>query len=156
MALPALIFIPQQLGPIELTLSAHYADGGYATQTYHLNVIPAATNVSRFLLNSAPRIPLVLDGVAQDQTYWLAPRINYKTLQFPIYLANSKQLTFRVEQSGGASVVKVDPDGMIHALNPGTATITGNFDGVVNSVVVTVYPKNRAPAGYIFHKTPEL
>ena len=51
-------------------------------------------------------------------------------------------------------MVEVDPDGKIHGLNPGVATVTGTFDGVAGKVVVTVYPKDKAPAGYIVHHKP--
>ena len=149
-----LTIVPQQVGPLDLILSANYADGGYATQTYHLDVVASGKDVKQFLLNVAPRIPLVLDDAPEDRTFWLAPRVTYTTLKYPIHLANSKQISFNVQQSGTAPVVKVDPDGKIHGLNPGTATITGTFDGVASKVIVTVYPKDKAPAGYIFHHKP--
>jgi len=44
----------------------------------------------------------------------------------------------------------VDPgsNGMVHGLRPGKAKITGDFDGVQDSIVVSVYTRENAPVGY--------
>ena len=57
-------------------------------------------------------------------------------------------IKFTVMQPPGDPVMLLDANGMVHGLRPGKATIIGDFDGVKDQVVVTVYAKESAPSGY--------
>ncbi len=72
----------------------------------------------------------------------------YKQLDYPIYLTDSKQIKFTVEQPDYDPVIRLDSNGMVHALRPGLAKVTADFGGMQDSVVVHVYTKEHAPIGY--------
>ena len=69
-------------------------------------------------------------------------------MKFPILLDDLTTTKLSVEQNEDDPVIRVDPNGLVHALREGTAVIVGNFDGVIDRVKVTVYDKDDAPAGY--------
>jgi hypothetical protein len=91
---------------------------------------------------------LVLEDEEKDREQLLRPMVNYDGARFPIYLDDSSQIKLSVEQDEGNPVIRVDKDGMVHALNEGNAFLTGDFDGVIDRIQVTVYGKEDAPAGY--------
>jgi DNA modification methylase len=93
-------------------------------------------------------LPIVLEDKDEDRQWWLEPEVYYNQLDYPIYLSDSSQIKFTVEQSENSPVIRLDSNGMVHGLRPGKAKIIASFDGVVDTVVVTVYTTESAPAGY--------
>jgi hypothetical protein len=140
---------PLGTGTIRLRIAALFADGGLARQEYELNVAPSSRGLESFELNRGFRtLPLVLEDNEEDRQAYLFPRVKYAGLNHPIYLDNSEALRLTVDQPEDDPVIEVEPSGLIRALRPGRATVTGDFDGVKDSVRVTVYPAESAPESY--------
>lgn len=141
--------IPLKIGSIKLRISALFADGGLAQQEYRINVIPSAQGLRQFDLNRGFKaLALVLEDREEDRQTFLFPRVQYDGIDYPIYLSDSEQLKLAVDQPEDDPVIRVDSNGLVHALRPGTAVITGDFDGVRDSIRVDVYSQEDAPAGY--------
>jgi hypothetical protein len=139
---------PLQVGTVDVEVQVLFADGGISHQSYQLNVVPSSKGVRKFYLNQGfPALPIVLEDKDEDRQAWLSPEVYYDQLDYPIYLTDSTQIKFTVEQPGDP-IISVDSNGLVHGLRPGRATITGDFDGVQDSVVVDVYTKEEAPVGY--------
>lgn len=140
---------PLALGSLTLRVSVLFADGGLATRDLQLNVVPSAQGLASFDLNKGFKVlALVLDDREQDRQAYLFPEVQFKRLRDPVYLDDCDQLHLAVDQPEDDPVIQVDPTGLVHALRPGTAVITGNFDGVRDSIKVTVYSQEDAPPGY--------
>lgn len=91
---------------------------------------------------------IVLEDRVEERESWLSPEVYYDQLDYPIYLKDSKQIKFTIEQLDGDPVISLDANGMVHGLRPGRATIIADFDGKQDTLVVDVYTKENAPAGY--------
>jgi hypothetical protein len=140
---------PLALGTVNLRVSALFADGGLAEGDYALNVVPSAQGMKQFDLNKGFKVlALVMEDREEGRQAYLFPEVQYRNLEFPVYLNSSERLSLSVDQPEDDPVVRVDPDGLVHALRPGTAVITGDFAGVKDSIHVTVYEPENAPAGY--------
>jgi hypothetical protein len=140
---------PLALGSITLRVSVLFADGGLATRDFHLNVVPSAQGLEQFDLNKGFKVlALVLDDREQDRQAYLFPEAQYKGLQDPVYLDGSDLLHLTVDQPEDDPVIQVDPNGLIRALRPGNAIISGHLDGVQDSIKVIVYSQEEAPPGY--------
>lgn len=145
----AIQIVPAQLGPLTVDIAAVYSDNGTVTQKLHLNVVPNAQGLKTFSLDQGTHhIPLVLEDAEQDRQISLNPTLLYNDLRDEISLDDAKHIKLTVEQDESAPVVRVDSDGLVHALREGDAVITGNFDGAIDKVTVHVYTKEKAPAGY--------
>jgi hypothetical protein len=141
--------IPLQLGQVDLDLFVAFADGGISRTSYSLNVVPSAKGLKKFSLNHGSNaVAVVLDDENEDREVWLAPEVYYDGLDFPIFVNDSTGIKFTVKQSESDPVILLDRDGMVHGLRPGKATITADFDGIRDSLMVEVYTKDTAPVGY--------
>lgn len=141
--------IPLGAGKLKLGIMASFADGGIAKNDYTLEVAPSSKGLKHFFLDHGGHaLAIVLEDKPQYRQHWLAPEVAYRQLKYPIYLEDSSQIKFTVLQPAGAPVILLDPNGMVHGLRPGKATIIGDFDGVKDQLVVTVYTKESAPIGY--------
>lgn len=141
--------IPAQIGRITLLITAGFADGGIAMQRYPLDVVASSAGLSKFYIDEGGHaIAIVLEDKEEDRQHWLWPEVQYKTLEYPIYLPDSSQVRFTVEQPANAPVIRLDPNGMVHGLRPGRARITADFAGVKDFVDVQVYTKESAPLGF--------
>lgn len=142
-------FIPLQTGVVNVDVVALFTDGGMSHKTYQLNVAACSKGLKKFYLNHGSNVlALVLEDKDEDKQRWLEPEVYYTQLDYPIYLSSSSQIKFTVEQPEGDPVVRLDNNGMVHALRAGDAKIFADFDGIKDSVVVTVYTKESAPPGY--------
>jgi hypothetical protein len=140
---------PLQVGQLNLDIVVLFADAGMAHKSYQLNVIPSSKGVKHFYLNRGSHsMAIVLEDKDEDRQVRLTPEVYYDQLDYPIYLEDSTQISFTVDRTDFDPVIRVDANGMVHGLRPGKATITADFDGVKDSVTVTVYTKEDAPAGY--------
>lgn len=141
--------VPLDLGRLGVRVQAVFADGGFAQRDFELEVVPTQRNLERFDLDKGfHSMALVLEDRDEDRQAFLAPVVKYDSLARPIYLSSSEQLNLTIEQPEDDPVIQVDPNGLVHALRPGKALITGDFDGVQDSIEVEVYTKDDAPAGY--------
>jgi len=140
---------PLALGSVTLRVSVLFADGGLATRDLQLNVVPSAQGLASFDLNKGFKVlALVLDDREQDRQAYLFPEVQYRGMRDPVYLDDSSRLHLAVDQPEDDPVVQIDPGGLVHALRPGKAVITGIFDGVPDSIQVIVYSEEDAPPGY--------
>jgi hypothetical protein len=136
---------PLQVGVLDLEVMTIFSDGGLARKTCHLNVLPAAEGLKHFYIDHGGHVAtIVLEDKEDQRQIWLAPEVYYKQLDYPIHLTDSSLLSLSVQQPGDP-VIKVDPNGLVHGLRPGQAKLTAKFDGVEDSVVITVYSKENAP-----------
>ncbi len=141
--------IPLGVGKLTFGIMVFFADGGIAQKNYTLEVAPSSKGLKDFFLNHGSHaLAIVLEDKPEDRQRWLSPEVAYRQLEYPIYLENSSQIKFTVQQAADKPVILLDPNGLVHGLRPGKATIIGDFDGVKDEVVVTVYTKESAPAGY--------
>jgi hypothetical protein len=140
---------PLQLGRVSLRIGVLFADGGLAQKEFEINIVPSARGLRRFDLNRGfQALALVLEGDEEDRQAYLVPEVQYDALRYPVYLDSSEQLNLTVDQPEDDPVISVNPNGLIHALRPGTAVVTGDFDGMKDSIQVDVYTREGAPAGY--------
>ena len=91
---------------------------------------------------------LVLENEEEDRQELLSPMVTYEALKYPIYLDDFSQIKLSLEQDEGRPVVRVDKNGIVHALNEGKAVLIGDFDGVKDRIAITVYSIEDAPVGY--------
>jgi len=141
--------VPLALGSVRLRVSVLFADGGLAEGDYALNVVPSAKGLTHFDLNRGfKNLVLVLEDREEDRQAYLFPQVQYGSLEFPIYLNSSERLSLTADQPEDDPVVRIDSDGLIHALRSGTVVVTGDFAGIRDSIKVTVYEPEEAPAGY--------
>ena len=146
--------VPMQLGSVNLYIGAVYADNASAQQTIKLNVVPSSKGLKKNSLNGWSdakgwgAMVLVLEDEEKDRQLWLTPVVTYKNVKFPILLDDLTTTKLSVGQDEDDPVIRVDPNGLVHALREGKAVIVGDFDGVIDRVKVTVYDKDDAPDGY--------
>lgn len=141
--------VPMQLGSVDLFIGAVYSDNAIAEKTIHLNVVPSAKGLKKFSLAGGSNVaPLVLEDEEKDRQLWLQPVLTYEQVKFPIQLDDSTQIKLTVEQNESDPVIRVDPNGMVHALREGAAVIVGDFDGAIDRLKITVYSKEDAPVEY--------
>ena len=141
--------VPVQLGPLSVMIQAVYSDNTVVRQTVHLNVEPSAKGLKKFSLDQGSHVmALVLEDEEKDSQQLLKPMVWYKDVDFPIFLDDSSQINLSVEQDDGDPAIRVDKNGMVHALREGKAVLVGNFDGVQDRIQVTVFNKEDAPVGY--------
>jgi hypothetical protein len=131
--------IPLEVGTLQLTVMASFADGGLSKKTLDLHVEPGSMGVKSFHLDQGfSVIPLALEGNPEFRQHWMYPEVEYEQLDFPIKLKDSSAVTMVVEQPKDNPVIRVDSNGMVHGLRPGKARITGHFAGLEDTVVVDV------------------
>jgi hypothetical protein len=141
--------VPMQLGSIDLYIGAVYADNTMAQQTIKLNVVPSSKGLTRFAIDGGGRATVIVMGDEEkERRLWLKPFVTYKQVKYPIQLEDSTQIKLSVEQDENDPVLRVDPNGLVHALHEGTAIIVGDFVGHIDKLKVTVYSEEDAPAGY--------
>jgi hypothetical protein len=131
--------IPLQVGSVSVEISVIFADGGMSTASYQLDVVPSSKGLKQFHLDLGfHTLPIVLDGKEEDGQRWLYPEVDYDQLDYPIHLTDSSQIKLTVEQPDDDPVIRLDSNGLVHGLHPGKAIITGEYDGVQDSVLVDV------------------
>ena len=134
--------VPLKLGPVDVVIQTVYSDNAVVQQTVHLNVIPSATGLKKFVLNQGfSAMGMVLDAEEADRQRWLFPMVTYDGVKFPIYLDDSSQIKLSVEQDMGSPVISVDKNGTVHALHEGKAVLIGEFAGRTDKIQVTVKAK---------------
>jgi hypothetical protein len=134
--------VPMQLGSVDLYIGAVYADNASAQQTIKLNVVPSSRGLKRFSLNGGAEAAVIVMGDEKgDSEIGLQPLVIYRNVKFPILLDDLTTTNLSVEQNENDPVIRVDPNGLVHALREGKAVIVGDFDGVKDRVKVTVYSR---------------
>lgn len=135
-------FTPVQIGEGSLHVYVYFMDGGESLKSCPINVGASAKGLKKFELHREfHTMAIILGDTERSGERWLEPEVFYDQLDNPIYLAPSSQIRFTVDQPENDPVIRVDDDGLVHGLRPGVATITGDFDGVQDTVKVTVHAK---------------
>lgn len=108
-------------------------------KTLQLDVVPGYTGVKAFHLDQGfSTIPLELTGKPEARQHWLFPEVEYDQLDYPVRLKDSTSVSMVVDQPEDAPVIRLDSNGLVHALRPGKARITGSFAGLEDTVEVEV------------------
>jgi hypothetical protein len=150
--------LPLALGAVDVEIGVLYMDNAYAAQTLHLNVIPSAKGLTKFSLAGAgSTIPLFLGYRDEDRQQALNPTVSYGGVgpAGDIYLHGIEHITVTVAQPESDPVIRIDKNGMIHALRIGKAIISGEFAGAKDQVTVDVEPKEYSPVYQATHPTPK-
>ncbi|MFP5236834.1 MAG: hypothetical protein ACLGSD_13110 [Acidobacteriota bacterium] len=130
---------PLQVGKLHLAVFVSYLDGGISRKGFELDVVPSDTGVKAFHLDAGfAVIPLEIGGRPEASQHWLAPEAQYDRLDYPIRLKDSSSITMVVDQPEDNPVIRLDGNGLVHALRPGRAKITGRFAGLEDTVEVDV------------------
>jgi hypothetical protein len=139
--------IPLGLGTINIQVLAIFEDGGFCRKEYKLHVKPSSKGLQRFYLHeAASELPLVMEEKESDRQRSIDPTVRYYGLDSPIYFSAS-ELKLTVLQPKENPVIRLEPNGIVHALRPGKAKISADFDGVAGSVTAVVYGRHKAPSG---------
>ncbi len=110
--------VPAQLGTVTVEVGAIYLDNAWAIQTIHLNVVPSAKGLKKFSLQGPGA--LVMEDEEKDRQFWLHPVVSYEDVPNQIDLNESTQIKLSVEPDEGDPVIRVDNNGMVHALREET------------------------------------
>jgi hypothetical protein len=138
--------LPLQLGSVDLHIVATFNDGATAQHTYTMNVVPSSSGLKTLnLISGSSNLGLVYQGAPKDAVGSFSPEVVYQQLKNPIPLNDVKLINLHVEQNRNNPVVRLDPDGSVHALRFGETSVTGEFAGVKGSIGVTVYTRQTAP-----------
>jgi hypothetical protein len=140
--------IPAQLGSIDLDVTATYSDNAVATQTIHLNVVPSAKGLKKFFIDGGTTVmSIAVEDTKEGGQTRLNPSVTYGGLEDLIHIGTCEQIKISVEQPGdeGDPIVDVDKNCIVHAHREGKAYVVGDFDGVKDRVLVTVYSKEDSP-----------
>ena len=140
---------PLAAGDVDLTVDVLFNDGGLELQHARLKVVPSAEGLERLELDSGfNALALVMEENEEDRQAQLSPRLWYGSLEYPVLLESLAGLKVEVRQPESDPVLRVDANGVVHALRPGWAVVTAELGGMRDSVTVTVYDKESAPQGY--------
>jgi hypothetical protein len=112
--------VPLALGEETVTIFARFADHGYSQKFFRLRVLPSATGLKSITLSDWPAV----DGTR------LRASLQYEQLASPIELIPLEGVKLTVEQPADNPVMRVDPDGLVHELRAGNATIVAEYAGV--------------------------
>jgi hypothetical protein len=140
--------VPAQLGPVDLEIAAAYSDNAVAMHTIRLNVVPSANGLKQFVINGGNiALPLVLEDLEENRQSRINPYVTYRSLDYPIGLSSCEHIKFSIEQSNavGGPIVEIGRDCMVHALREGKGYLVGDFEGLKDRMLVTVYTKENAP-----------
>jgi hypothetical protein len=141
--------VPAQLGQVSVEISAQYSDNAVVSQVRDLRVVPSSSGLKQFsLMQGGHDVVLVLEAAEQDRQTALTPTVAYEALGSSISLDDATQIKLTVKQDDANPVIRLDSNGLVHALREGTAVIVGNFDGAIDEQTVHVYSREDAPAGF--------
>lgn len=141
--------VPMQIGSLDVEIGAVYSDNAYVRQVAHLHVIPCSKRLRGFWINGRARtMSLVFDDSEYDHSL-LQPGVEYEGIKFPIGLGDCADFKLSVIPIDEVSpAVTTDKFCVVRAIHPGKAYVVGDFDGVKDRVLVTVYDKDNAPYAY--------
>ncbi len=115
---------PKLLGPVQFGFRATFADGTVAVRSLQIFIAPPATQPLAFKAYDLPVLVLTLDSdtasaMPQASALYPAP-IGKVDL-------NARFVDWRLVPQQGAAVIRVDHNGLIHALHPGEAGVEARF-----------------------------
>jgi pimeloyl-ACP methyl ester carboxylesterase len=130
----ALITIrPREIGPIRLNIGVQFADGGVATAHRILHVAAPATSPVEFHPNGHGGNPFVV--LRAGETRQMRPTAVYDGIEREVALGSG--VTWQRSEGDAISITR---DGMVSAVHPGEATLTGRFGTETATLNVLVKP----------------
>ncbi|HWY14540.1 MAG TPA: alpha/beta fold hydrolase [Rhizomicrobium sp.] len=126
---------PKLLGPVSFGVRAVFADGGVSVRTLHAFVAPPAAPPLLFRANDLPVLVLTRD--ADTATAMPHPAVLYAAPIGWLDL-NARFVTWTLVPQPGAPTIRVDPNGLIHALAPGDASAEAHFGSATADLRVIV------------------
>lgn len=114
---------PKLLGPVQFGIRIQFADNTVAMRTLRISVAPPSTQPLAFSANSLPVLVLTLDS--DTASAMPAPSAVYPPVgQIDL---DTRSVEWRVAAQRSAPVIRIERDGLIHALRPGEARVEARF-----------------------------
>jgi hypothetical protein len=135
-----LTVVPQRLGPMKFTVIAWFGDGGAAITSVTTEVHPPAAPPAAFRVDPLPVLALSL--VAGEPVARLHPSATFPGVAGAVPIPG-EFLQYAVLPTNGVVPVKIEPNGLIRALQPGKATIELRLDSAVAQIPVVVTVPQR-------------
>ncbi len=126
---------PRLLGPVTFFVRAQFGDGGVSVRQASITVKPPKTAPLSFQANDLPAMVLTMN--TDTQVSMPHPFAIYAAPVGRIDL-NSRFVSWRLVARPGTPVVEVAPNGLMHALAPGEATVEAHFGAAVATLRVIV------------------
>jgi hypothetical protein len=116
--------IPKLLGPVSFGVRAVFGDGGVSVRTLRIFVAPPAAPPLSFRANDLP--VLVLTRESDTATAMPHPAALYPAPVGWLDL-NARFVTWTLVPQAGAQPIRIDPNGLVHAIAPGEASVEARF-----------------------------
>ncbi|HLY05015.1 MAG TPA: alpha/beta fold hydrolase [Rhizomicrobium sp.] len=115
---------PKLLGPVRFAVRAEFADGAVALRTLKVSIVPPSARPLAFRANDLPVLVLTLDSntasaMPHPSTDYAAP---VGSIDLP-----ARFVRWQSVPQEGAPVVRVESNGVIHALRAGQAHVVAHF-----------------------------
>ena len=126
---------PKLPGPVRFGVHAEFVDGSASVRTVQIFVAPPAVPPPAFRANDLPVLALTLDsGMASAVPH---PSAHYPAPVGDIDL-NARFVHWQLAPQEGAPVIRIEPNGHIHALRPGKADVVAHFGSATATLRVLV------------------
>jgi hypothetical protein len=127
--------MPKLLGPVRFDVRAEFADGSVSLRTVQIFVAPPAVAPLAFRANDLPVVVLTLgsdttNAVPHPSAHYSAPVGNIDL--------NARFVHWQLVPQDGAPVIRIEPNGLIHALRPGKAHAVAHFGSSTATLGVLV------------------
>jgi hypothetical protein len=126
---------PKLLGPVRFGFRVEFADGSVAARTLQIFVAPPAAQPLAFRASDLPVLVLTLNS--DTASAMPQPSALYPPTVGLVEL-NARFVDWRLVPQQGAPVIRVDRDGLIHALRPGEARAEARFGAATATLRVIV------------------
>ena len=127
--------VPKLLGPVRLSVRAVFSDGGVSGSSAGVFVAPPKSPPLSFRANELPTLVLNLDS--STTSVMPHPQARYPSPVGKLYL-NSRFVTYRLIPETGQAVIRVEPNGLIHAVASGKASVEVRFGSASDLLKVVV------------------
>lgn len=126
---------PKLPGPVRFQFRAVFAGGAISVRTVQLLVKPPATPAVSFRANDLPVLVLTRDSDT-------ASAMPHPSALYPEPVGNvdlnGRFVRWQLIPQQGAPVIRVEPNGLVHALRPGEARVTAHFGSSTATLRVLV------------------
>ena len=127
--------VPKLLGPVRLSVRAVFSEGGVSGSSAGVFVAPPKSPPLSFRANELPTLVLNLDS--STTSVMPHPQARYPSPVGKLYL-NSRFVTYRLIPETGQAVIRVEPNGLIHAVASGKASVEVRFGSASDLLKVVV------------------
>ena len=131
---------PEFFGATRFQVSAAYRDGGVAFKEVAANVNLPSRPPAQFHADTFAVTAIRFD--LDNPSLRLQPWAIYANIPERVYL-DARYVSYSIASGVGPPVVSLDPNGVVHGLRTGTATIIGRFGSLTDQVQVNVEAEQR-------------